>query len=214
MMHQKNNYMSIVGLGHFNPGILTPIFLKDVCKLHFPDPPRGETTPVISRLNYGKVSFLVELERMQVKEDEVVSYKDSKIIDYFTRYITTLQYTPLFLCGVNLNTTVHEFNPKKINHKIEDIKLISQLLESTTMMIDRKEKLKDDTKDWKIYNFKTLLPDRMALQLNFKKENAKIIINLNYEVGGFNNSLEKIKKLNQGIEMIINKNNVILESFF
>ena len=79
-MNVKNNFLSIIGLGNFNPSILTPKFLSEVCEFEFKEKPKGKITPVVTNIKYGNLQFIVELEKLQILERDVSNFCDSKII--------------------------------------------------------------------------------------------------------------------------------------
>jgi hypothetical protein len=104
-MKTKNNFISIITLGNFNPAILTPSFLSEHCgyKAISNSKPKGQTSPVASVIDFENITFLVELEKFQIMEKNLSNFKDNTIIDLALNYLQKLRFTPLFVMGINFN---------------------------------------------------------------------------------------------------------------
>ncbi len=70
-MEIKANYHSVIAIGGFNPAILTPDFLREYCSFQSDHEPTGLTTPVTTKLKYGNIEFVMELNRFQIKLEEI-----------------------------------------------------------------------------------------------------------------------------------------------
>lgn len=214
-MNIKNNFISIICLGNFNPSILTSKFLSEVCKFEFKEKPKGQATPVIANIEYGNLQFIVELEKLQILERDVSNFYDSKIIDYFEKYLTTLEHTPVFVCGINLNTTITEFNIENINKNLKSRDKIFNILETKKIIMDKKEIMgKDKVGSWIVYNFEYPRGDNTIFHLNFRKKDTVITMNFNYEIRGLREDRTRVKKIGQYFKNLIQKNEKILASFF
>jgi hypothetical protein len=102
-MEIKPNYQSVVAIGGFNPAILTPDFLRNQCHFESDHEPTGLTTPVTTKLKYGNIEFIMELNRFQVKLEEIQDFADKSIVDVVLEYLRILEYTPLSMLGLNFN---------------------------------------------------------------------------------------------------------------
>ena len=64
------NFISLIAIGNFNPAILSADFLKRVCKLDLGEPteesPRN--MPVFKHLKYQDLQFIVDLNRLEIKD--------------------------------------------------------------------------------------------------------------------------------------------------
>lgn len=185
--------------------ILTAPFLKEqICKFEPKTPPKGQTTPVVSQFKYDNLEFFVELERLQFIERGISDFKESKAIGCFERYLTILEYTPVFICGINLNATVTEFDPKLIDTILNDKNKIVKLLEADSVMIGSQEVVdKDTAKTWTSYDLKYPAGDNEFLLLGFRKKDDAITINFNYEVKGLDKEKDRLKKLGQNLNKVV-----------
>lgn len=214
-MNVKNNFLSIICLGSFNPSILSPNFLREICKFKFKEEPKGQTIPVVANIEYGNLQFMVELEKLQILERNISNFDDSKVIDYFEKYLTILEYTPIFVCGINLNTTITEFNIENMNKNIKNRDKIFNILETKEVIIDKKETVsKEKKEDWIAYNFLYSGEDNTIFRLNFRRKDTIVTVNFNYEVRGLEKDRTRIKKLGQNFKNLTQKNKNILTSFF
>lgn len=109
-MKLSNNYINLVILGNFNPAILTHDFLINICNFGFENEPSVKTPvvppampPVVMSLEYGDVSFHVDLGRLQITEKNCENPRLSQLPAYLDAYLKKLPYTPIGVCGANLN---------------------------------------------------------------------------------------------------------------
>jgi hypothetical protein len=119
-MKVKPNFKSVVVIGGFNPTILTPDFLKDVCKFNSSHEPLGMTTAVQTEIKYGNTIFLMELNRFQIIVKEVENFDPLFPLDLMLLYLNVLQYTPITLLGVNLNYTLSDVDLAALRMKLTD----------------------------------------------------------------------------------------------
>jgi len=119
-MKVKPNFKSVVVIGGFNPTILTPDFLKDVCKFSSSHEPVGMTTAVQTEIKYGNTLFLLELNRFQIIVKEVEDFDPIFPLDLLLRYLSILQYTPITLFGMNLNYTLSDVDLASLRMKLAD----------------------------------------------------------------------------------------------
>jgi len=105
MVKYKNNYINLVVLGSFNPGILTHEFLTKECHLVLGEQTHSQPVPVpvVASLEYGKVTFFADLGRLQITENSCENPEKSLIPQYAQTYLEKLEYTPLNKCGANFS---------------------------------------------------------------------------------------------------------------
>ena len=114
-MRVKNNFVSCVVIGSFNPSILTSDFIIQECGLEFEGKAiREDRTPVVSRVEYPGFMFLADLDRLQIRETEIDDPGKSKVVDFLRIYLEKLPYTPLSKCGVNINVSISGTNEKDL----------------------------------------------------------------------------------------------------
>ncbi len=102
------NFISLVAIGNFNPAIVSPHFLNNVCQLNL-----GEhkdlvpaNVPVLRGLQFGSLSLIIELERLQFKESEIRDVHQTRVINIFYEFFNKLPFTPLKTVGVNINLNI------------------------------------------------------------------------------------------------------------
>ena len=67
-MKISNNYISLVALGNFNPAIVTPNFLNEVCELNLGEPTSisPQEIPVHRQINFKNLVINVFLDRLVI----------------------------------------------------------------------------------------------------------------------------------------------------
>jgi len=211
-MEIKNNFANVICLGHFNPSILTPNFIREVCKLELDGTPQGQTTPVVSNLQWGNILFLVEMERILVQETNIANFKDTKVIQYFERYLGILSHTPVFVCGLNLNVSLHDFDIGIIDNNLLNKDRMLRILKTDVVTIEKKEIIKKDSLEWQVYNFVYPSEDKTQFRLNLRKNQGIITFNFNYEISDLNSDINRIKKLNEKLTSVLDMNQTIVKS--
>jgi hypothetical protein len=211
-MQIKNNLINIICLGFFNPSILTPRFLKEVCNFKLDQSPKGRTTPVISNLEYGSLQFIIELEKLQIIEKNLSDFKLTKIPDYFNEYMKILVHTPIFVCGINLNISVTEFKLENVTKSLQNKEGILKILKTKEMKFETKEIVSVESERWLSLNVEWAEENDTTLRLNLKNNERDMIMNLNYEVANLENHRERVNKLKDNLVNLIAKQNEILKS--
>jgi len=210
----KNNFLSVICLGNFNPSILTPQFLSETFGIKFEKEPKFQLTPVLATVDCGDVLFLAELEKLQIVNKNLDDFRKTKIIDYFEQYLEVLKYTPIFVCGINLNTEVSVSGSAYLKN-FKDKAKIFESLETNELTIDYKETIsKDGREDWISYNFEFVGKDNTVFRLNFRKKDVNVAVNFNFEVKDLETDRTRIKMISRNFEYLIQRNEKILNSFF
>lgn len=106
-MQTKYNFVSVVILGRFNPSILTIDFLSEVCLLGLVGG-KSMTPPELPfpkevLFEEDKLSFFVDLDRMQIKQAMTEGLTKNSLTKYAKVYLEKLPYTPIFSAGINFN---------------------------------------------------------------------------------------------------------------
>ena len=194
-MDYKRNFVSILTLGSFNPAILTPSFLEKQKIWPSDKKPIGKTTPVVSELKYGKVSFFTELERFQIMQASPMRFEDTPIIQAAYKYINKLRFTPLSLQGVNFNLNISEYKTVSGLQKIFDNPLaeIKNYIKSNAeYFLDTKSKVNGNVEETTLVNCKYYVDNQISVSINLRQNNTELILNYNYEVEGLDVNRERI----------------------
>lgn len=195
-MHIKNNFLSVVTLGSFNPAILTPPFLREQEVWTSEDqPPKGTSSPVVSDIKFGNISFFVELERFQVMHHNVEQLNESPVVEAAHKYLSILRYTPLFLQGINFNINMIEYEDnKEIKTLLEDpISRFSSYLDNAKeYQLDLKTVIKEGKYDTQSANCKFYVKPGISTSINFKRVDTNLVLNYNYEVEGIDSDRTRL----------------------
>jgi len=213
-MKTENNFISVVCIGNFNPSILTPDFLAEVCGFKFEDSPKGGTSPVLSRVAYGNLEFLVELQKLQILERSIQDFRNSKVIGYFEEYVNILKHTPIFACGVNLNVNVADFAPDAVKKNLDNRDMIFDLLGAKEVVFEKKDVANRERteEDWVSHDFRCVAEEDSTLHLNVSKGNSVITVNLNFEVRGLDKDSSRVGLIGHNLGKLVDKNEIILKS--
>ena len=195
-MDIKNNFLSVVTLGSFNPAILTPDFLKmheifsDVEHL------KGRSSPVVSEIIHNDIHFLAELERFQITHRKIRNFNESDILDSAVKYLEVLEYTPLLAQGINFNVDINDYDDSPIIKEILGdpvLKFCKYIGGIDDFLIDLKVEVVSGNKETKGINFKYFIEDGIVIAINMNKANDKIVLNYNQEVKNINSDRDRIK---------------------
>jgi hypothetical protein len=205
------NFVSVVVLGRFNPGILTPDFLTKVCSMPLSKPQYliPPEMPFPREIRFSEnISFLIDLERLQIAEHEVKNIQDVSVAKYAKLYLEKLPYTPISTAGVNFNFSLR-FDEQ--NEKEQLCGLIQNESNLFSKFDIREYNLKvekvcsqsrPNIYNYWIMTFQTDEGFYSSLRINFNKRNV-IELNHNAEVKNLNEKPEQINLL------LGNYNNVV-----
>jgi len=184
-MKIENNFISIVAIGSFNPEILKPKFLTEVCDVEFNSDTKFQLIPnMVSDIQCGNYKFLMDVTRFQITEENIKDFKDTKILSIMYKYLKTLKYTPLFKLGYNLNINITNGNVlRKINKKINIREWVNFF--KTNGISYAITRVIENSELEKIVSLKIKIPkkDKNSINIHFKDIGDKFMVNYNYELG-------------------------------
>jgi hypothetical protein len=215
-MEVKNNFMSVVSLGCFNPAILTPDFLKDYCGFTAHSAPTGRTTPIATGLDYGSISFFVDLERFQIKHSDINDFQDSGVVAIMMKYLAVLEHTPLHAIGVNLNYEISGMHVANVLQGLQKRrKAVSEFLglsESTTVY---KFHSKGSELD-QLVELDTSGPVDLDVveRLNVLIKDDSMQVNYNHEIRNLTKNRKLFEKMDTDWLSLIDKDKELRKMFF
>lgn len=207
-MDIKNNFLSIVTLGSFNPAILTPNFLKDHGISVSGEQPQGTSSPVVSEINFSNISFFAELERFQITHRGITDFKETQILDAAYKYIDLLKYTPIYTQGINFNINLLKYqDSSKLQNIFQNpLSEISRYCDKTDdFLIDVKTKIKDKKKETLFINFKYYIDEGISVSINLKRSESEINLNFNHEVENIITDRNRINILNKNYDNYVHR---------
>jgi hypothetical protein len=193
-MGKKNNFVSIIALGNFNPAILTPPFLFEKCNFWSEATPKGQTTPVVSSLEFDNVHFIMELEKFQIMEKNPSDFSSTSIVKLMLNYLEVLAFTPVYVVGLNFNIDL-ETDPAKAIDKLNNKELILEVFDAREIVYDSKiifSKASLNYISWDIIKKEDLIK---RMTINFNKDIFKI--NYNIEKRDVESDRNKINEMNK-----------------
>lgn len=214
-MKVKNNFISIVSLGCFNPAILTPQFLKVNCGFETHLEPKGRTTPVAAVINYGSTSFVLDLERFVIKHSDVDDFLRSDIVPMMIKYLTVLKYTPVEAIGINLNYNITGLDVDgvlKALHKGND--KLFQLMKISESTTTQKEHRKiDGARQLIEFDIAGQIDKNTVERLNVLIKNNSLQVNHNHEIRNLEQNRDLIKKTERDWHLLVENDRAFIEMF-
>ncbi|MBI3600937.1 MAG: hypothetical protein HY097_09915 [Nitrospinae bacterium] len=213
-MEIKNNFISIITLGNFNPAILTPDFLWNNCKFTFipNQTPKGQMSPIVSNLEFGNISFLMELEKFQIMEKEPHAFKDTKIINVMETYLNILAFTPIFVMGANFNVKIERANEKAISN-LNNKDYLLTVFNTNEFIYSSKIKYSKnsiiDYLSWELIN-----SEESITRVNINLKGNIFTLNYNVEIRDIMNEKRKISYFSENLDSINNKFQNALKEIF
>jgi len=201
----KNNFISIVVIGHFNPAILSKDFLEENNIIKFEEEPKIKFTPIICTIDYRNLKIIVDLERFQIVENNIEDFGSNSILSFVYNYLEVLKYTPINMIGVNFNFNMNignlnEIYNSKIHKKIsKSFNVKSCILSLTKLIEDNKETIKKIS-----FGFNLSSSTSINILIENLKENLSIV-NFNFEIKGITKDVRFY--LRDNFEKVLNYNN-------
>lgn len=178
----KNNFISIVTLGHFNPAILNKDFLEENNILKFEEDPKITLTPIVCTVDYKNLKIIVDLERFQVVENNIQDFESNLILNFVYNYLDVLKYTPINIMGINFNFIINVGDLNKI-YNSEICKKINGLFKAKSCIFSVTKLIENDVETIKRINFSFDLLDSKSLNIlieNIEKNSS--VVNFNFEI--------------------------------
>ncbi|MFH1136442.1 MAG: hypothetical protein V1816_10210 [Pseudomonadota bacterium] len=205
-MNLKANYLSIVTIGSFNPAILNPEFLKQQKIFDWQGMAEGTSTPVVSEIKFGNISFLTELERFQIIHHNINEFDKSPIVQAAYSYLDILKYTPIMVQGLNFNVSlIPDGDAGKIDVLLDNPieELLNLIDDAKNFLVDLKITVKDRKQNFQLINCKFYIDSEISISINIARNNDKsLILNYNYEVEGINLDRKRISLIPENFRQI------------
>jgi len=209
-MKISHNFASVIALGNFNPAIVTPDFLNKDCKLDLGEP-SGQSPPFIPvhrSLQFENLSFVVDMEKLQIVETGPKDISKTRILSFFDAYYKKLPYTPLRAVGVNINCNLFDETEARLKALIEKIscpKTYLGFFQISEIRVSETSLQTGTDKTWLSSNYRTENVRGLARQIDAKKEKDTLTLNYNYEAGNLGKNKKRLKLLVDGYEQFCNE---------
>jgi hypothetical protein len=208
----KYNFISIVVIGNFNPAILTFEFLTEVCKINLK---KGQyltplQLPFPRELFFpdDKLNFLIDLDRLQIKETNMLKADDCKGPEIINKYLTKLPYTPIRATGLNFNSSIDMKSNegksldtliRKNEKDLLKIFNVDNINLKTNKIIENTAEFK--TNEWEI---SFIIQDFKKSSINIKALDNRFILNHNIEVTASRGMTDSYKEITDNDKFISN----------
>jgi len=215
-MDVKNNFISVVSLGCFNPAILSPQFLKEKCGFESHSEPKGRTTPVVTGWDYGSVSFLLDLERFQIKHSDVTDFLNTAIVTMMLKYLAVLEYTPVDAVGLNLNYDLRTVNPGKfLNRLHQSQKELIQFMKLNESVITQRHRRRVKGAEQLIeMDVSGGINENTLERLNATSHDSSVRINYNHEMRNLRERRDLLAKIEPNWKAFVEKDKLIRDEYF
>ena len=217
-MKIKNNFVSAVTIGSFNPAILARYFIEKECD--FPvggEPIEEQKTPVFSRIKYPRIEFIADLDRFQIVERGLGDPGDSNVTKYLQTYLEKLPYTPILICGINVNVDILGVNEKSLFEflivKANQLFRMMEINECTVETTLRYELGKKQYLKWDIV-YPTQEEGVIGKMTIGAKQYAVWRVNYNYEVRGLDKNRARLEIITEGFPQIIERYRGMVKNIF
>lgn len=206
LMEIKNNFLSIVVLGSFNPSILTSSFLANECKVTFSEKPDEKHLPIFSIVTYNNLVFQTTYENFQVIQNNIDNFDNPLILEPVKKYFQVLRYTPLTTCGINFNIDISKINMPHFEKLVldDEIKLLDainkkEILLDQNIFLNKESGRKSFRQLNMLYHLDDFVSESLSIQ---KKEENSLTINFNHEVGNLHENSENLFNLIENYSII------------
>jgi len=194
------NYLSLVAIGNFNPAILTPDFLNDVCQLNLGEPTHitPPEIPVHKHIKFKNLDIEALLEHLVIKETGPEDIYESYILRIFDNIYRTLQFTPLKVVGVNVNCDlIDDTNTRadKLELLISNPDTLLSFFEVNQIDVTEKFLQIISEKKWISSNYRIDNVRELVRHINVAKKKNSCNINYNYEAGPLHKDKSKLDLL-------------------
>lgn len=204
------NFISVVALGNFNPAIVSPRFLNDVCKLNLgePDDQSPPEIPVHRSLRFQNLKFSADMDRLQIIESEIKDIFRTRSLNIFNSYYENLPHTPLRAVGVNINCDLVPESSNQIDlmtEKICDALTYLNYFDCATVDITESfvQSRTDKTRMGSSYSIKNVGGLNRRIDVHKKKDS--ITVNYNYEAGNLDKTERNLDVLLDRYEQFCNE---------
>lgn len=206
-MKVSYNFVSLVALGNFNPAIVSPEFLNNVCDLGLGEPIESspKEMPVFRSYKFPDLQITVELMRFNIQAFGLHNVRDAEVIKIFRMYYEKLPYTPLGAVGVNINCELipgGEAEIQLLEEKLQDTNTYFEFLGVHELEVNEKSAYTDTQKKiWKGSDFVITNVNKLTRRINVKKAKSdSLTLNYNYEAGKLKRDMEELDLLFNGYD--------------
>ncbi len=206
------NYINLMALGNFNPAIVTPDFLNQTCGFNLGNPTSitPPNIPVSKQIIFKNLSFLVLLDRFEIKDVGSKDIYNTKIVKFFRKYYEILPYTPLNAVGTNINCDlVFEKNDPRndIEAKISNPNIYLKFFDIHNIFVTEKSIYDRGNKTWKSSQYRVDNIGGLTRSINVMIEPMSFSLNYNSEAGDLKTHIGKM-------ELLLNSYTKFCEEFY
>ncbi len=165
----------------------------------------------------GNLNFLIDLDRLQIRENNLVKLESCSSSEYTKLYFDKLPHTPVFTAGVNFNFTA-ELEEKE---KIEFYKILNKekgiyqrfSIEDFILKTSRKY-TKDKQVINQIWELVIAVETNCSSTIRIAEKEDVFVINNNFQVSDLQNRKEKIKLITEGYDERLLYHRQLIENLF
>ena len=206
-LEKSKNFISIIYLGNFNPAILDKRFLEKNNIFNFIEEPIINKTPVFTNFLYRNLKIIIDLERFQIIEEKIKDFHNNEAIDLAYNYFKLLQFTPLRIIGINLNSNIEINNIINFIKKI-DTKDILKFFNAKEYILTTEKLFNEDKESFKAFNLVLKIAEDKLIQVNINNINSNNYqFNYNFELRDLNKKPERITYIKDNFNEILNEYN-------
>ena len=204
-MEIRYNFVSLVALGNFNPAILTPDFLNEVCELDLGKVVDQSPTmvPVHRLLVFKGLQITLDMNRLEIMETGIEDVTGTRVLDVFNAYYKNLPHTPLTAVGINIRCNLipeKETDFGALAGKVKAPETYIAFFDTGEIDVTERSIRAKTEANWISSNYRIDNVGHLARLINVEKERGALRLNYNCEANNLAKDISKLRLLMDGYD--------------
>ena len=196
-----------MALGNFNPAILTPAFLKDVCGLDLGEvvDQSPSMVPVHRLLVFKGIQITLNMSRLEIMETGIKNGNiyETRVLRVFNAYYKSLPHTPLTAVGINIRCTLipaKEADLGTLAGKVKAPQTYLTFFDVAQIDVTERSTRSHTEANWISSNYRVDDVDHLTRLINVEKDRGALRLNYNCEAGNLTKDMSRLRLLISGYD--------------